>query len=275
MRSWLYAVMVVGGVARATPVSDLEAQFRAAAENPYGHDMPDPRFALGNLDVRAGDDLSSAHTDLAGGDEVVDRVTIGLAGDGKSAWLAADLRYVGDCGGDGPSCGKTLATGHVGAVFERGTPWQPVVWNVSNTTTAKRQAEMIADGKQLAAIPDQIEGADAAVGVFKASIGDPKALAASVSERKDTLLYGSADGERYTGAQVKAKLAAWKLAFKVHDGIRAGLAAGGTVAWVAANLDATAAGKPGKPTPYRALFVYEHEGTRWALVQAQFSFGGW
>jgi len=85
------------------------------------------------------------------------------------------------------------------------------------------------------------------------------------------LLYSSEDGERYVGPQVKAKLAAWN-AFKLHDGIRAGLDAGGTVAWVAANLDATSANGS---VPYRALFVYERTGERWALVQAQFSFGGW
>jgi hypothetical protein len=56
------------------------------------------------------------------------------------------------------------------------------------------------------------------------------------------------------------------------DGIRAGLAAGGTVAWVAANLDATSAAGT---TPYRALFIYERRAERWMLVQAQFSFGGW
>jgi hypothetical protein len=262
----------VTALAHTSPTSELDAQFRAAV-SPEG-EATAPHFAMENLNVRAtSDDLAGARSDLYAGNTEVTRVTISGAANDKAAWLAADLRYFGDCGGDSRGCGQTLATGHVSALYERAEHgWRPVVWNVAVNDTVERQARLIKDGKQLAAIPAQIDGADDAVKLFKASIGDAKTLAASVSDRKDVLLYGSDNGERYVGAQVKAKLAAWKLGFDIHDGIRAGVTADGSVAWVAANVDVK---PPGKPTPFRALFFYERKAGRWSLVQAQFSFGGW
>jgi hypothetical protein len=277
-------IVVVGVVlsvaaprARASPAADLEKMFTDLA-SAYQSDAPKPRFAMSNLAVQStDDDLYSAYDELGGLDSMTDRVSIGLTDDGKAAWLAADRRLVGDCGGDagGAGCGATLAKVHVSGVFELGKDgWGPVVWNTSTTTSDVREAQVLKDGKGLAAIPAKIEGADAAAALFSSTIGDPKALAKSVSTRKDTLLYGSEDGERFTGAQVAAKLRKWNLAFKVHDGVRAGLSANGGLAWVAANLDATPAAKPkAKPTPYRALFVYLKAGDHWELVQAQFSFG--
>ena len=62
-------------------------------------------------------------------------------------------------------------------------------------------------------------------------------------------------------------------AFRIRDGLQAGVSSNGQVAWVAANVDATSLKKKGsKPTPYRALFVYLLEGERWQLVVAHFSF---
>jgi hypothetical protein len=72
---------------------------------------------------------------------------------------------------------------------------------------------------------------------------------------------------------VQARLLKWGFALAVRGGIRAGLSAGKTVAWIAANVDATPVKrKTAKPVPYRVLFVYEldTEGA-WRLVQAHFS----
>lgn len=124
-------------------------------------------------------------------------------------------------------------------------------------------------------IPKRIgAGAEDAVKVFEGSIGDPKIFAASVSDRKDAVLIGSAPGEKTVGgAKVSAKLTNWKLAFAVHDGVAAGTTASKTVAWIAANLDARPAGKPdAKPAPYRALLIYEQKAGAWKLVAARFSF---
>ena len=278
MRAVLIALLlaIAAPRAHATPAADLQKMFETLASNDQTSDAPKPRFAMSELDVQAtDDDLFTAYIHLGGLDSATDRVSIGLTDDGAAAWLASDRRLVGDCGGDGGGCGKTIGKLHVSGVFEHGKDgWAPVVWDVATDVSGKEQAMELADGKALAAIPPKIDGADAAAALFSSTIGDPKALAKTVSARKDTLLYGSEDGERYTGAQVATTLLKWKLAFKVHDGVRAGLSANGQLAWVAANVDATPVAKPkAKPTPYRALFVYLKAGDHWELVQAQFSFG--
>lgn len=111
-------------------------------------------------------------------------------------------------------------------------------------------------------------------GVFEKSLGDPKALAATVSGREEVALFGSAPDERTEGgAKVKAELLGWKLAFKVRDGIQAGLSESKNVGWVAANVDATAIEhtKNAAAQPYRVLVIYEKTGDAWKLVQASFS----
>jgi hypothetical protein len=224
--------------------------------------MGTPRFALADAAVSATEEaLDVAHIYLGGIDSDLTGVAIGLAADGKAAWLAGDIRFTGDCGG-GPTCGMTLGRAHVSGVFELGaTGWDAVVWDIVGATDPA-----------IDAIPAKVDaGAEGAVKVFQATIGDPKALAASVSSRKDVLLFGSEEGERFAGAKVKAQLAAWKLAFKLNGGLRAGIAASGSVAWIAADLDATRVGDPKHAVmTYRALFVYEHAGNAWRLVQAQF-----
>ena len=88
------------------------------------------------------------------------------------------------------------------------------------------------------------------------------------------MLYGNEPAERTTGgAKVKAKLEAWKLAFKVRDGIQAGTTASKTIAWVAANVYSTSAKKPkDKPIPYRVFTLYEKTGADWKLVHANFAY---
>ena len=105
------------------------------------------------------------------------------------------------------------------------------------------------------------------------SIGDPKRLLASISERKDVVLYGSERPERTVGgAAVRTKLASWKLTFKVRDGVAAGLSASRTVAYVAANVDAESQARPkNKLMPYRLLLIYEKTGSSWQIVAAHFS----
>ena len=280
MRLWVPVVVVLAAsLASASPLGDLEKLFHGLQQNDNDASCDGIRFAMHDLAVRvSADDLSSADLDLGGLDSEAQHVAAALAGDGTAAWLASDIRFVGDCGGDSPGCGKTIGSAHFAGVFEHGAGgWRPVAWNIAGTTGAANQAALVAHGKSLAAIPSQIDaGAEPAAKLFRTTIGDPKALAASVSARKDALLYGSDDGERYAGgALVKTKLVAWKLAFTIHDGVRAGLA-GKSLAWVAANVDATSASHPkARPVPYRAFFVYEHAAGRWQLVQAQFSFASY
>jgi hypothetical protein len=224
-------------------------------------------FAVSPTDLR---DMASS----SGAPASSTRDTVSLAIDEKSAWVALDLEYREQCGMAECMHDPPVGHGHITALFDSNGGWHPVAWHHADSITGKEQAAALAKGAAPEGIPRKIDaGAEEVAKKFAATIGDPKALAKTVSQRNDVVLYGSELAERYVGGDnVRAQLAKWKLAFKVRDGVQAGITSSKTTAWVAANLDAT---KPGdkKSTPYRALFVYEkHEDTGWDIVQLHFSF---
>ncbi len=198
---------------------------------------------------------------------------VAWSGDKHTGWIAADAAEYGYCGADECAKDPPIAMHHVAIVFD--DAGQPIVWHDVVAVSDKDQAKALAKGVTLTPMSEAIEpGAEDAVKVFEGSIGDAKALAATVSARKDVVLFGSAPAERFVGgAAVKAQLARWNLVMTVRDHVRAGVASNGNVAWVAAKLDAKPAkNAKAKPSPYRALFVYEKTGGAWQLVQASFSF---
>ena len=190
-----------------------------------------------------------------------------------TAWISASLSEFSQCGKAG--CAKTAPDSTVRAValFEKvGDAWQPVAWSITPSIHAKAQAEALEDGVMPDAIAARTEGADDVVKLFTSSMADPKALAATFADRKDVLLHGSENSERYAGPQAKATIAKWGFGFTVRDGTRAGMAKSGTVAWVAANVDAKSAKKPkAKALPFRVFALYEKIAGQWKLVQIQFS----
>ena len=206
------------------------------------------------------------------------KVVLAEATDKQAAWIAADVgEHEPACGA--PSCTPPrpkVADYHASMLLERvGTDWRYVTWHIAWPVTAQAQAKAVSAGVTPSPLTREIgAGAEEVVKLFETSIADPKALAASVSTRKDVVLYGSALKERTVGgAKVKAMLARWKLAFKVRDGIQAGLTSSRSVAWLAANVDAGNPKKPkDKPVPYRLLVLYEKTAAGWKLVQAHFSF---
>ncbi len=256
---------------------DIEAKVGELPQH-SSSDKDQPRFAFSNDDAYpVGADPFGNQPSFGGSVVELDKSVVAVSADGKTAWIAANAKGVlqsYDCA-PGP-CGKnTDPPLHLTAVVEKtGTQWSWVAWHVANPTTAKEQAYLIKQGTLPDVLPKAIAGAEDVVKVFEASLGDPKAFAATVSDRADVVLYGSELAERTVGgAKVKSKLAAWKLAFKVRDGLQAGLSTSKTVAWVAANVDATSIKKPTNPAePYRVLAVYEKAGSVWKLVQAHFSF---
>lgn len=206
-----------------------------------------------------------------------EKLVVAHAADKKALWLAADVgeNEIGCGAAPCPPEPPPETLYHATVLVEHdGKGLEYVAWHLAYPVSGKMHAKAMQQGKTPPPITRGIgPGADEVVKLFESSIADPKALAASVSPRKDVVLYGSAPKERFVGgAKVKAKLAAWKLAFKVRDGIQAGVTTSKTVAWVAANVDATSLKKKGKSTPYRVLFVYEKTGPTWKLVQAHFSF---
>jgi hypothetical protein len=237
-------------------------------------DPASPRFTISN--ERAGAAGAPGHEGQPsfGGMEVkLSNLVVARSADGSAAWVAADAKGVispHECM-PGPCRHKNKAPPlHATGVAEQvGKQWKWVAWHITDPVSAKEQADLIKQNVLPDVLPRAVTGAEEAVKVFESSIGDPKAFAATVSDRKDVVLYGSEQRERTVGgAKVKARLTTWKLAFKVRDGVQAGLA-GKSVAWVAANVDAT--GPKTKATPYRVLALYEKSGTAWKLVQAHFS----
>jgi hypothetical protein len=257
-----------------------DAAMRSETANlamPYGMDDKiegKPRFAF------KADGFAVSPTELSdmapgsGVPFVASHEVVSHAIDEKSAWLAMDLEYYAPCGMESCAHDPPVGNGHITALFDSSSGWHPIAWHHADTVTGKDQAKALAKGTSPEAIPRKIDaGADPVAKKFEATIGDPKAFAKTVSQRNDVVLYGSELAERFVGGDnVRAQLAKWKLSLKVRDGVQAGIASSKTVAWVAANLDATRPGDK-KPTPYRALFVYEkHDDTGWDVVQLHFSF---
>jgi hypothetical protein len=285
MRIAVTLVMVIGSLAAAGAARaggsagfdlqhELDGVFGGFARDDSG---PAPAFAMVGSAVFDGA-KTAADTVNGHGDKGSYRTVVAFSADKKVGWLAADLAYweVG-CGAAPcpPPPPPPPAEIHATALYEKaGAGWRPVVWDIADVVSGKDQAAAIKKGVMPGAIARKIDGADEAVKVFEATIGDPAALARSVSDRKDVVLYGSEAAERVIGgAQAAAMLKAWGLSFKVRDGIRAGVSSSKQVAWIAANLDASSVKKPkDAPVPYRALFLYEKKGGDWKLVQLNFAY---
>lgn len=263
-------VIAAAGAAHADPAADVTAMVNGLKTADFDPQNSTMRLTLFDRSVQV-DDAWDGLKWLQDYHVAINGAHVGVAGDGQAAWVGLDSIFISECGGYKVKCPGNAEL-HVTLVAEkRKTGWVPLVIDHANTIRAKQQA---AEDAKLDDVPAKVEGAEDAVKVFTASIGDPKALVASMSARKEVQLFGTENGERYFGDAARAKLAAWKLAFKLRDGVRAGVTASGSLAWVAANVVSTAKVKAGaKPAEYRVLFVYEHAAGKWQLVQAHFSFG--
>lgn len=261
--------MVCASAIAAADPDDLARTFADAtagfsADRDISNDPP-PRFAFTEDNV-AIDASGAAHLGTYGSPSAP---IIGTAADG-SRWIAADVNYVVPCGMAG--CEKMKAPeAHTSGLFDpsgRAVAWHIGLVFAGSDGVHRYRAPKPSVPQKLATRVDA--GAEDAVKLFTASIGDPKKLAATISDRKEAVLFGSESPERYVGgAAMRGKLIAWNLGFAVRDGIQAGAVPSKTVAWVAANVDAA---KPGvKPAPYRVLAIYEKTGAEWKLVVLHFS----
>lgn len=273
-------VLVIGlvsAVARGDVRKDLIGELESLPADRGGASRP-PRFAFSNNDVHvAPKKLSDARPSIGGIGVWSDKVVVAESADKKSAWIAADLGEVEiGCGMAPcpPPPPRPPATHHATALAEKvGADWQWVAWHIAPVVDGKQQATALKEGIRPDAIARSVTGAEDVVKQFESTIGDPKRLLASISERKDVVLYGSERPERTVGgAAVRAKLASWKLTFTVRGGVAAGLTASRTVAYVAANVDAESQARPkNKLMPYRLLLIYEKTGSSWQIVAAHFS----
>jgi hypothetical protein len=281
------AAAAAAAPASAQPAKELAA--RLAIQDDVLTDKP--QLAI----VQNGLELHPHNPDTWPAPSRAEQLVVAPAASGTVAWIATDLLVFDACefpedippdaqgdpivcadrkkAVDVPHAGKWMPVGslHATAVWERGkTGWQPLAWHMSTPISAKEQAAEVARGRKPPAIAKQIAPAAAdAAKLFETTIGQ---LGKTVSDRPDVVLYGSDAKERYVGgAAVRKQLAAWNMTLAIRDGITAGASSSGTVAWVMANVDATAP-KAKAPVPYRLWTVYEKTGTAWKLVQLHFSF---
>lgn len=231
-----------------------------------------PRFAFTGTGVAVSPkDMDASATNMSDFAGAYAPTVVALSGDKKSAWITTDVEYSFPCGMEG--CEKMISPRtHVSGLVDATN--HAVAWHVGVVRLAAEKPPVKKRGKPIAppAIKQGVDaGTEDVAKLFQTSMADPKALAKTVSDRKDAVLFGSELAERYaSGAKIKATLLKWKLGFKVRDGVQAGLAPSKTTAWVAANVDAAKAGEK-SATPYRAFAIYDKKGSDWQLVVLHFS----
>ena len=262
--------------AAITPAASAEivSRLEAIVGKASGATSTAPRFAFtGNLTLDPPPNLEVARMGFPDTALADPKKTLVAMPTPDTAWVSTYLGEYSQCGKTG--CAKSTPDSTVRAValFEKAADgWQPVAWSITPSIHAKAQLDAIDEAAFPEAITSRSEGADAVVTLFTTSLVDPKGFAATFADRKDVALMGSELGERFVGPQAKATIAMWGFGYTVRDGTRAGVTKSGTVAWVAANVDARSLKKPrSKALPFRVFALYEKVGEQWKLVQIQFS----
>jgi hypothetical protein len=262
-------------IAHADVARDLKAMIEDLPQR--DPDKDNPRFMFTDDKVWwAGQRPSSVQPNFMASVVAVTKQVTGTSSDGAAAWVAAEAKGVpqdDDCT-PGPCGPNKEPPYHVTGLLEKGPKgWAWVAWHSAPPVPGKEEAELKKEGVAVDPITKSTTGAEDVVTLFEASIADPKAFAATVSDRKEVVLYGSESAERTVGgAAVKKRLVGWNLKLSVRDGIHAGVTANKALAYVAANIEATSLKKPNdKPSPYRLLAIYEKTTAGWKLVVAHFS----
>jgi ketosteroid isomerase-like protein len=263
---------VAGDSAPPSPAADLTARLEAIASKTQHASADVPKFAFtGNLSLEhpaSLDEATMGFPDIAKADATK---TLAVAIDPDTAVISTHLGEYSTCGKDG--CKTPDSWLRATAVFEKGASgWQPLAWSITPSIPSSSQEDALEDKISPDKLARDLGGADDAVKIFEATIGDPKAFSGTISSRPEVIVFGSEMPERFVAGKAKSQLAAWNFAFSVRDGVRAGLSKSGNVAWIAANVDAKPAKqKNGRALPFRVFAVYEKIATTWKLVQLQFS----
>lgn len=257
-----------------SPIGELTTRLEAITSKSTKPQLDAPKFALSD-NVTFEQPANSAEV-LAGFPDIsvadTAKTIVGTT-DADTAWITTHLGEHSACGKAG--CAKEAPDQwlRATALFERSNgTWQPTAWAITPPIPSTSQQ----DAQDAHVVPDKLgrntTGADDAVKVFEGSIGDPKKFAATFSDRKEVVMFGSELPERYVGKAAKAQIAGWGFAFAVRDGVRAGLSKSGNLAWVAANVDARPAKQPkAAALSFRCFALYEKTGADWKLVSLQFS----
>lgn len=248
--------MALAGLAHA----DDRKSIRTAVQNSLGWNGGDylPALVLIDSDTKLKEEFIDG--DGSPSNSLL-HVVVGMAADSKAGWLAADSGVIVVCGnGD---CDKVFKQAAHEAEVK--PPYHHTAL-VDNGKVVFLHAGATGKGVGAGSMDAQIDDdAKPIVEQFKKTIGDPKAFAATISARKDVVLYGTEPTERFVGgAAARATLMKWNLALSLHGNMRAGLTKSKTLAWIATDVDA------GK-TIYRLTVIYEKTGSDWKLVEIHFS----
>ncbi len=274
MRTMVVLALVLGGTASAGPQKPQEAASDVLSSFLLHSSWGWLRFAFSPESTL----IEAEGSEGGHGAHYLTRAQKAVAGIATAepdiAWIATDFALFPECMEEkGCKQKKPALVQHASMILRlRDKYWGSALFvHLADPYTTAQQAKST---HKLGALTEKIDaGAEAAVKTFTDTIGDPRALADSISKRTDVVLLGSDAPERFVGGgAVKAQLAKWKLAFEVRDGIQAGVSPKGSVAWVAANVDGYPVAKPAAKLPYRVTAIYEKSGTAWQLVVLHFSF---
>ena len=262
--------------AAPSPISELTSRIEGITSKSTRPQLDVPKFALSdNVTI---EQPANADEALTGFPETsvadTNKTIVATAADPDTAWISTHLgEHYAQCGKAGCAKETPDAWLRATALFEKSNgTWQPVAWSITPAIPGTSQQEAIDQNIGPDAITRSTAGADDVAKLFEGSIGDPKKFAATFSDRKEVVMFGSELAERYVGKQAKSQVTAWNFAFTVRDGVRAGVSKSGNMAWVAANVDAKPVKSPKtKALPFRAFALYEKTGTDWKLVSLQFS----
>ena len=260
--------------ATPSPISELTERLEGITSKAGKPQLDVPKFALSdNVTIEQPTNAAEA---LAGFPDVAvadsGKTIVGTT-DADTAWISTHLgEHYAACA---KGCAKEAPDAwlRATAAFEKSNgTWQPIAWAITPAIPGTSQQEAVDGNINPDAIGRNTAGADDVAKLFEGSIGDPKKFAATFSDRKEVVMFGSELPERFVGKQAKAQVTSWNFAFSVRDGVRAGVSKSGNLAWVAANVDAKPVKAPkSKALPFRAFALYEKAGTDWKLVSLQFS----
>jgi hypothetical protein len=208
----------------------------------------------------------------------VTNLQTGIYPDGKALWIADEVEITITIG-DKP---MVLPFRVTQLLVDKDGKWTVIALAWSHSMPNEEAFKAAAEGKLPvpAAIADLVDaGAEPLAQAYSDTVADVAKMLATVSDRDDAFVFGTAAEEKVTGGKtIKEAFGAQVQQFGVttakKDGIRVGLAPNGKVGFVAGNIDYTATIEGNKITvPYRYLGIYRDEEGAWKSVQVHFSIG--
>lgn len=194
-------------------------------------------------------------------------LAIGVAASGRAAWVS-DVH-----GAERPLRATVV-------VEKEGDGWRAVLAHTSRAVPGDlvRQREDEARFPPLADVGDEIpEDAQTLAQLLSTGLGGAEALTALISKHPGIVAFGPMPDDRFTGTHdvsewVRSLYAREGARLVRNGGMRAGIAAGGDVGWVATNVDlAVTRGPRELSRPCRFTVVFAREGGSWAIVQMHLS----